>query len=61
MMELFEAIGTRASAARLSEPGPSPEQLETLIAAAVIRRSCGRGDQGFQLFRAGARLAEARR
>jgi hypothetical protein len=33
-MELFEAISTRASAARLAEPGPTPEHL----------RVSGRGD-----------------
>jgi nitroreductase len=42
MMELFEAIGSRASAARLTEPGPSPEQLETLIAAASRAPDHGR-------------------
>lgn len=33
-MELFTAIQTRSSAARLSEPGPSPEDLERLLLAA---------------------------
>ena len=33
-MELFEAINTRASSGRVVEPGPTPEQLERLIAAA---------------------------
>jgi nitroreductase len=30
-MELFDAINSRSSAGRLTEPGPSPEQLERLI------------------------------
>jgi nitroreductase len=34
MMELFEAITTRASAGRLAHPGPTPEQLQRLVAAA---------------------------
>jgi nitroreductase len=33
-MELFDAINSRASSGRVMEPGPSPEQLEKLIAAA---------------------------
>ena len=33
-MELFEAINSRVSAGRLGEPGPNPEQLQKLIAAA---------------------------
>ena len=33
-MELFDALVTRSSAARLSEPGPSPAQLERLLQAA---------------------------
>jgi nitroreductase len=33
-MELFDAIDTRTSAARLTEPGPSAEDLERLLAAA---------------------------
>jgi nitroreductase len=33
-MELFDAINSRASSGRLTEPGPSPEQLERLIQAA---------------------------
>ncbi len=34
MMELFDAIDTRSSAARLTLPGPSPEELERLLRAA---------------------------
>jgi nitroreductase len=33
-MELFDALETRSSAGRLSEPGPSPGQLERLLQAA---------------------------
>jgi nitroreductase len=33
-MELFEAIDSRSSAARLTEPGPTPLHLERLIQAA---------------------------
>jgi nitroreductase len=33
-MELFEAIETRSSAARLSEPGPSASELDRLLKAA---------------------------
>jgi len=33
-MELFDAIDSRASAARLAEPGPTPEHLERLLTAA---------------------------
>jgi nitroreductase len=33
-MELFETIQTRVSSGRLTEPGPTPEQLERLIHAA---------------------------
>src|SRR5271165_5255959 len=33
-MELFDAIATRSSAARLTEPGPTAPQLERLIQAA---------------------------
>jgi nitroreductase len=42
MMELFEAIGSRVSAGRLAEPGPSPQQIETLIAAASRAPDHGR-------------------
>jgi nitroreductase len=41
-MELFTALETRASAARLSEPGPDPEQLRRLLAAAVHAPDHGR-------------------
>jgi nitroreductase len=34
-MELFEAISTRASAARLAEPGPTPEHLARILDAAT--------------------------
>jgi nitroreductase len=33
-MELFDAIDTRSTAARLSEPGPTPAHLERLLRAA---------------------------
>jgi nitroreductase len=33
-MELFDAVQTRSSAARLAEPGPTPEQLARLLEAA---------------------------
>lgn len=33
-MDLFEAISTRASAARLAEPGPTPEHLARILDAA---------------------------
>jgi nitroreductase len=33
-MELFDAIDSRSSAARLSEPGPTHEQIERLLEAA---------------------------
>jgi nitroreductase len=33
-MDLFEAIDLRASAGRLAAPGPTPEQLERVLAAA---------------------------
>jgi nitroreductase len=33
-MELFSAVETRTSAARLAEPGPSPEELDRLLQAA---------------------------
>ena len=42
MMELFDAIQSRSSAARLTEPGPSQEQLERLIAAAARAPDHGR-------------------
>jgi nitroreductase len=41
-MELFDAINTRVSAGRLAEPGPSPGQLEKLIAAAARAPDHGR-------------------
>jgi nitroreductase len=41
-MELFDAIQSRASAARLVEPGPTAEQLERLIAAAARAPDHGR-------------------
>ena len=33
-MDLFTAVETRTSAARLAEPGPSPEELDRLLQAA---------------------------
>jgi nitroreductase len=41
-MELFEAIETRSSAARLTEPGPSPEDLDRLLQAAAHAPDHGR-------------------
>jgi nitroreductase len=41
-MELFEAINSRASAARLTEPGPNPEQLQRIVAAAARAPDHGR-------------------
>jgi nitroreductase len=41
-MELFDAINTRASAARLMEPGPSPDQLRMIAAAAARAPDHGR-------------------
>ncbi len=41
-MELFDAINSRVSAARLAEPGPTPGQLEKLIAAAARAPDHGR-------------------
>jgi nitroreductase len=42
MMELFAAVQTRSSAARLTEPGPSPEDLERLLQAAERAPDHGR-------------------
>ncbi len=41
-MELFDAIATRSTAARLAEPGPTPEQLERLLSAAARAPDHGR-------------------
>jgi nitroreductase len=41
-MELFYAVQTRSSAARLSEPGPSPEQLDRILQAAARAPDHGR-------------------
>jgi nitroreductase len=41
-MELFAAIQTRSSAARLAEPGPSPEDLDRLLQAAALAPDHGR-------------------
>jgi nitroreductase len=41
-MELFDAIAARATAARLAEPGPTPEQLERLLSAAARAPDHGR-------------------
>jgi nitroreductase len=41
-MELFEAMQTRASAGRLSGPGPTPEQLQRLIDVAQRAPDHGR-------------------
>jgi len=41
-MELLDAIDTRASAARLSAPGPSPADLERILKAAARAPDHGR-------------------
>src|SRR3979490_2169469 len=41
-MELFTALQTRSSAARLTEPGPSPEDLDHLLQAAAHAPDHGR-------------------
>jgi nitroreductase len=41
-MELFAAVQTRSSAARLGEPGPSPEHLSLLLGAAELAPDHGR-------------------
>jgi nitroreductase len=42
MMELFAAVQTRSSAARLGEPGPNPEHLSMLLEAAARAPDHGR-------------------
>ena len=41
-MELFAAVQTRSSAARLAEPGPSPQDLDRLLQAAARAPDHGR-------------------
>jgi nitroreductase len=41
-MELFDAIMTRSSAARLAEPGPTPEHLARMLEAAARAPDHGR-------------------
>jgi nitroreductase len=41
-MELFDAINSRVSAGRLAEPGPTPDQLHRLAAAAARAPDHGR-------------------
>lgn len=41
-MELFSAIDSRSSAARLAEPGPTPEHLERILAAGAHAPDHGR-------------------
>jgi len=41
-MELFDAIATRSTAARLTEPGPSPEHLDRMLEAAARAPDHGR-------------------
>ena len=41
-MELFDAIAARTTAARLAEPGPTPEQVERLLSAAARAPDHGR-------------------
>jgi nitroreductase len=41
-MELFAAVQTRSSAARLAEPGPNPEHLDRLLEAAARAPDHGR-------------------
>ncbi len=41
-MELFDAVQTRSSAARLAEPGPKPQDLDRLLQAAERAPDHGR-------------------
>ena len=41
-MEIFEAIETRSSAGRLTEPGPSPEDIDRMLKAAARAPDHGR-------------------
>jgi nitroreductase len=41
-MQLFDAVQTRSSAARLAEPGPNPEHLDRLLEAAARAPDHGR-------------------
>lgn len=41
-MDLFEALDTRASAMKLSAPGPTPEQMQRLLSAGVRAPDHGR-------------------
>jgi nitroreductase len=41
-MELFDAIDTRSSAGRLTEPGPTPEDLDRMLQAAARAPDHGR-------------------
>jgi nitroreductase len=41
-MDLFAAVQTRSSAARLAEPGPNPEHLDKLLEAAARAPDHGR-------------------
>jgi nitroreductase len=41
-MELFTAVQTRSSAARLAEPGPKPEDLDQMLQAAARAPDHGR-------------------
>jgi nitroreductase len=41
-MELFDAVQTRSSAARLAEPGPNPQDLDRLLQAAERAPDHGR-------------------
>jgi nitroreductase len=41
-MDLFDAIDTRSSAARLTEPGPGPEEIDRLLRAAARAPDHGR-------------------
>lgn len=41
-MELFAAVQTRSSAARLAQPGPSPQDLDRLLQAAARAPDHGR-------------------
>ena len=58
-MELFAAVQTRSSAARLAEPGPNPEHLSMLLEAAarapgkVVRND---GDAAAAMARAARRV-----
>ena len=69
-MDLFDAIDTRSSAARLTEPGPSAEEIDRLLRAAARAPDHGRlrpwrfivlGGAGRESFAAAAAAAKRTR